>query len=180
MCVQLGEHKVGQTVEQPHRELHIAWHPDTPEAGFVSRPKNRHVAEFADGVSKSPLDLVRVLQIGRVSVQYRRLFLCEPYLFITDALSSADIISASVAPFSVVLASSALILSMIELRSAMSGRPPFAPFHAFIKETHRLGPVRLDQQRKKPLASDHKFRQRSAGLSLSVKLGLLFRRGCLV
>src|SRR6516164_10524167 len=97
-----------------------------------------------------------------------------------DALSSADIISASVAPFSVVLASSALILSMIELRSAMSGRPPFAPFHAVIKETHRLGPVRLDQQRKKPLASDHKFRQRSAGLSLSVKLGLLFRRGCLV
>src|SRR5262249_14734027 len=59
------------------------------------------------------------------------------------ALSRAASISGSVAPLAVVLASSALIFSMIELRSAMSRRLCFLVGQHFGDDPERLLPIRL-------------------------------------
>ena len=36
MRVELGEHEVGEAIEQPHRELDVARHADALEAGLAT------------------------------------------------------------------------------------------------------------------------------------------------
>jgi hypothetical protein len=62
--VKFGEDKVGQCVQQPHRQLCIAWHSDTSETALSTRPVNLDTAEYADAVTKPPFDLVRVAKSG--------------------------------------------------------------------------------------------------------------------